>query len=152
MGTAILSNGSASFTTSSLPVGTGVVKAVYGGDTNFLTSTAQGPTETVTKAGTATSLSTSGSPITFGNSVTFSATVSVQGAGQGTPTGTVTFTDNGSLLGTILLSSGSAGLTTSNLPAGSDAITATYSGDPNFTPARRPRPRRLSTRPLQPRP
>ncbi|HEX7422266.1 MAG TPA: Ig-like domain-containing protein [Terriglobales bacterium] len=35
LGTGSLSSGSASFTTSTLPVGTSVVKAVYGGDIHF---------------------------------------------------------------------------------------------------------------------
>jgi hypothetical protein len=35
LGTGTLSGGSASFTTSTLPVGTSYIKAVYGGDSNF---------------------------------------------------------------------------------------------------------------------
>jgi hypothetical protein len=34
LGTGTLSSGSASFTTSTLPVGTSYIKAVYGGDSN----------------------------------------------------------------------------------------------------------------------
>ena len=133
VGTALLTNGSASFTSSTLPVSTGVVTAIYSGDTNFLTGTSPGLTETVARAGTATSLTLSASTVTIGDTVTLTATVSVQGLGQGTPTGTITFTDNGSFLATSLLSSGSASLTTTNLPVGSDAIIATYSGDANFS-------------------
>ena len=39
LGTVTLTNGTASFTTSSLAVGTHSIKAVYAGDTNFKTST-----------------------------------------------------------------------------------------------------------------
>jgi hypothetical protein len=35
LGTGALSGGSASFTTSTLPVGTSYIKAAYGGDSNF---------------------------------------------------------------------------------------------------------------------
>ena len=50
----------------------------------------------------------------------------------GAPTGTVTFTNNGSLLGTAVLSNGTASLKTTILPVGSDTIVATYGGDTNF--------------------
>ncbi len=41
LGTGTLSSGSASFTTSALPVGTDAITAVYGGDSKFLTSTSK---------------------------------------------------------------------------------------------------------------
>jgi hypothetical protein len=61
--------------------------------------------------------------------VTFTATVTGSG---GTPTGTVTFKDGATTLGTVPLSGTSAAFTTSSLAAGSHSITATYSGDANF--------------------
>ena len=67
---------------------------------------------------------------TYGQSVTFATTVS--GAG-GTPTGTVTFFDNGVALGTATLSEWRiASLTTSTVNAGTRSITATYNGDSRF--------------------
>jgi hypothetical protein len=48
------------------------------------------------------------------------------------PTGTVTFTDNGTAMGTVTLSGRTATLTTSSLTAGVHAITASYSGDSTF--------------------
>jgi hypothetical protein len=50
-----------------------------------------------------------------------------------TPTGSVSFFDGTTLLGTVALSNGTAGFTTSSLAAGSHAITAVASGDSNFT-------------------
>ncbi len=47
-------------------------------------------------------------------------------------TGTVTFRDGGTVLGTARLVNGTATFTTSDLPAGSHYITATYDGDGNF--------------------
>ena len=47
-------------------------------------------------------------------------------------TGTVTFRDGGAVLGTARLVNGTATFTTSDLPAGSHYITATYDGDGNF--------------------
>ena len=67
----------------------------------------------------------------FGQSVTFTATVT--GAG-GTPTGSVTFENGGSVLGTTTLNeSGVATFTTSDLPAGDNSITAVYAGNSAFS-------------------
>jgi hypothetical protein len=65
-------------------------------------------------------------PITF--------TAVVKPAGVGTATGTVSFFDGATLLGSAqTLVAGSASITTSALAAGSHSITAVYSGDANFT-------------------
>ena len=53
--------------------------------------------------------------------------------GSGTPTGTVTFTDGGSTLGSATLNgSGQASLATSGLGAGSHSIIATYGGNTTY--------------------
>jgi hypothetical protein len=51
LGTGALSGGSASFTTSTLKVGTTSVKAVYAGDSNFESSTSKAVKQVVEKAG-----------------------------------------------------------------------------------------------------
>ena len=91
-------------------------------------------TLTVNQASTTTTLSPT-NPIVFGQSVTFTATVAAVSPGSGTPTGTVNFLDGTTTIGTdeTLNSSGVATFSTSSLPAGTDSITAVYSGDPNFT-------------------
>ncbi|MGY8711218.1 autotransporter domain-containing protein [Bradyrhizobium sp. 18BD] len=63
-------------------------------------------------------------PSLVGQAVTFTATVSGL-----SPTGTVTFRDGATTLGTGILSSGRATLTISALTSGTHAITAVYSGD-----------------------
>ena len=55
-----------------------------------------------------------------------------QSGGSSTPTGSVTFTDGSSYLGTATLNSGTASLPLSGLPVGMDAITASYSGNSSF--------------------
>jgi PKD repeat protein len=65
--------------------------------------------------------------------VTFTATVSAVAPGSGTPTGSVTFFDNGTSLGTGVLSGGVATLSTASLSVGTHPITATYTGSVNFT-------------------
>jgi uncharacterized protein YhjY with autotransporter beta-barrel domain len=59
--------------------------------------------------------------------VTFTATVSPSAA-----SGTVTFKDSGTTLGTSNLSSGVATFSTSSLSTSSHSITATYNGDTNY--------------------
>ncbi len=66
---------------------------------------------------------------TTGQNITLTATVASQ-AGRNTPTGTVTFLDGATTLGTgTLNASGVATFSTTTLPAGADSITASYGGD-----------------------
>ncbi len=83
---------------------------------------------------TATALTSSPNPSKFGQSVTFTATVTAQaGFDKGTPTGTVSFFDGTTNIGTSNLNtSGVATLTSTTLAVGTDSITATYNGDTNF--------------------
>jgi hypothetical protein len=84
------------------------------------------------KVSTTNALSSSANPSASGQSVTFTATFS---SSAGTPTGTVTFKDNGSAIPTctnVALSSGQATCTTSSLAVGNHTIEADYSGDANF--------------------
>lgn len=81
---------------------------------------------------TATTLTSSQNPSNFGQSVTFTATATSDGF-KITPTGTVTFFDGSTNLGTSNLNaSAQATLSTSTLTVGTHNITATYSGDSNF--------------------
>ncbi len=64
--------------------------------------------------------------------MTFTATVTAVGPGSGTPSGTVTFKDGASALGTGTLSSGQATFATNGLSVGSHTITAVYGGDASF--------------------
>jgi hypothetical protein len=81
-----------------------------------------------TRATTTTTIKASPTTVNQGGSVTFTATVT-----PSTATGSVSFYNNGSTtaLGSGTLSSGTATFTTSSLPAGTDSVTATYSGDAN---------------------
>jgi len=86
------------------------------------------------RSSTPTSLTSTSNPSAFGQSLTFTATVSSQGSG--TPTGTVTFTyGSTTLCNAVTLRGGTATCAYSALPVGSDIVTATYSGDNNFTPS-----------------
>jgi hypothetical protein len=77
---------------------------------------------------TTTQLVSSLNPSDLGQSVTFTATVTVQGTG--TPTGTVTFLDSSTQIGTGTLNgSGVTTYTTSSLTTGQHSLTAVYGGD-----------------------
>ena len=76
----------------------------------------------------------SANPSVFGESVTFTATVTANAPGSGIPTGTVTFLDGSTTLGTGTLNgSGIATFSTSALTVGSHSITVVYGGDTDFT-------------------
>ena len=77
---------------------------------------------------TTTSLAASANPVVTGQSITLTATVT------GTsPTGTVTFMDGGTSLGTGSVSAGKATLAKSFTTTGSHSLTAVYAGDANNT-------------------
>src|SRR5262249_41842906 len=82
-------------------------------------------------AATSVTLTSSPNPSFFSQSVSFTATVT---SAAGTPTGSVTFEDNGTPLagGTVALSGPSAIFSTSTLAAGTHTITAVYGTDGNF--------------------
>ena len=133
LGTGTLSSGSATFSPSSLSVGSHSITAVYSGDTDFTGSSSVAITQTVNQASGTTSVSSSVNPSVYGQSVTFTATVTPVSPGAGIPTGTVTFYDGPASLGTGTLSSGSAAFSTSSLIVGLHSITAEYGGDTGFT-------------------
>jgi hypothetical protein len=128
LGIVALTGGTASLTTATLAVGTHFITAIYSGDGNFGGSTSASLTQTVSAGtvGTTTTLTSSLNPSTYGQQVTFTAAVSPSSGA----TGTVTFKDGGSAIGTSALdASGVATLSISSLAVGTHAITALYSGD-----------------------
>jgi hypothetical protein len=133
LGTAALSGGIASLTTSSLPVGTFTITASYAGDANFAASTSPGLRQVVnstTKSATSTALVSSLNPSIYGQKVTWTATVTT--SGSVTPTGKVNFTWDGYSIGTATLNaSGVATLSKSNLNVYTYPLTAVYAGDAN---------------------
>ena len=131
-------SGHATFTTSTLAVGTRSITAAYGGDSNFNTSTSASLSQTVNTDATTTTAGSSLNPSTHGQSVTFTATVAANAPGTITPTGNVTFKDGTKSLHTSSLSGGKASYTTSSLSRGTHQITAVYAGNSSFTTSTSP--------------
>ena len=127
LGTGTISGTTATFSTMALTAGSHIITAVYGGDANYTGSTSSTVSQTVNQAGTSTTLASSTYPSSYGDSVTFTATVT---AGA---TGTVTFYEGSSVLGTGTISGTTATFSTMALTAGSHSITAVYGGDANYT-------------------
>jgi len=129
IGTGTTSGGVATFTTSLLGVGTHTIKAAYAGDATFAPSF--GTLKQVVKATTTTALASSPNASIFGQAVELKATVTAVAAPK--PTGTVTFKDGATTLGTgTLNASGIATFSTSKLIAGNHSITAVYGGGMHY--------------------
>lgn len=135
--------------TSDLPAGSSVsVTATYSGDSNYQASSPSSAVHVAVSVGSATTSLTCSStdptstdcssPVSLNATVTFTETISAPTGGI-TPTGTVTFTANGSGIsgcgsnGKVSLSNGTATCSTSNLKANTYSIVAAYSGDSNYS-------------------
>jgi hypothetical protein len=133
------SAGTATMTTSALAAGTHSITAVYGGDTNDLTSTSSGVTETVLQLATSTTIASGANPGTAGASLLLTATIAQSGTtgAGGAFSGTVTFQNGTTALGTAAVSAtGIATLNISTLAVGPNTITATYAGNTNYAGSR----------------
>jgi hypothetical protein len=131
-----VSGGRASFSTTSLAVGTHTITASYSGDSDFLASNASA-TQIVGKAQTKTMLTSSPSTSVFGQGVVFTATVNPVPPGGGSPTGTVDFKEGATDLtpGGVTASGGRATFSSSRLAVGSHTLTASYGGSAGFLPS-----------------
>jgi hypothetical protein len=124
----------ATFVTSTLTPGAHAIRAVYVGNFNFEENSAE-TSQDIGTASTVTGITATPNPATYGDDVTLTATVAAPGA-TGTPTGTVTFRDGTTVLGTAPLAANGgvqqASLTVSGLHGGDHALSAAYSGDASF--------------------
>ena len=125
-------------------VGTHMIRATYTGDLSFLPNEAKPASFIITKGVTSVTVTASPATAAVGASVALTATLGTSSFGN-PPTGKVTFTAGGKKLGEVTvtgstnpntgLASATATISTTSLPAGTDAITATYSGDQNYSGA-----------------
>jgi hypothetical protein len=112
------------------PISASLTGTAVGNYTVTLTAAAN---VTITQASSTTQLQTSSATPYQAVPVTLTATVSDSSTGStGSPTGTVSFYNGATLLGTSPVTAGVATLTTAALPLGASTVTAVYSGDSNF--------------------
>ena len=137
LGTETISpTGVSTFSTSALSVGSHSITGAYQPTGSFPAATAS-LTQVVNGAATTTTITSSLNPSSYGAPVTFSAQVVAAAASTNALTGTVTFTDGNTILGTATInSSGNAAVTTAalaaNAPGTSHLITATYNPNGSF--------------------
>jgi len=122
--------GQATVATSSLAVGQHTITAVYVGDVNNSGSTSAPITQTVNQAQTVTTVAAVPSPGIAGAPVAITATVKVQ-VGSAAITGTVTFTNGATTLGTAQLGGQGTATISPTLAPGNYSIVATYGGNAN---------------------
>jgi len=127
----VSSTGAASYTTSALAVGKHTITANYA-PTGAFSAASASMVETITGDTTTTALTCSPATIDISGTAQLTATVA---SAQGTPTGSVSFTDNGSPLATSNLVAGATSLTYTGSVAGSHTITAAYTPTGAFAPS-----------------
>jgi trimeric autotransporter adhesin len=139
-------NNNIALTIPALGTGSHNFSASYAGDASYNASTSAGVPFTITQAPTASAITTSPTSVAPNTNFTLTATVITSSFGNA-PTGTVSFFAGSTLLGTApavaipIAGNGNTGasfvgamatLTTAKITATS-SITATYSGDTNYT-------------------
>ncbi|PYU16017.1 MAG: hypothetical protein DMG37_03710, partial [Acidobacteria bacterium] len=123
--------------------GTHTLSATYYGDISYNPVTAPATdTVTVTPASTTSSLGASPNPVPTNQAVTLSVSIASQSNSIQGPTGTVTFKDGSTTIGTANVTpagatanagaSGTASLSTTFASSGAHSLTAVYNGDTNY--------------------
>src|SRR5204863_1639606 len=97
---------------STIRAGTHSITVVYGGNSNYLTSTSSAVSQVVNQATSTSAIASGTNPSTFGNSITLTGTVT-----PSTATGTLTFKEGSTTLGTATIGQGSGSLAISTLRA-----------------------------------
>ncbi len=116
-----------------------IVPAITGAAAANYTVTASNGTLTVSQAGTTTSLALSNQNMAL--------TATVVSVTTGQPTGSVSFYNGPTMIGSAPITGGAANYTLTEVPAASASITAEYSGDANFTASSSPASSILSVAP-----
>lgn len=130
--------GRAWLTVYNLAAGWHSIVAIYSGDGHFFGTTSSAslyvsrPAPGKTSVTLTTPLASNDHP-TQGSAVTFAVSFRLGSTSAFTPSGTVTFKDGNTILGTVPINPfGQTQLTVSGLAVGAHSITAVYSGDAHF--------------------
>jgi fibronectin-binding autotransporter adhesin len=125
------SGGAVAGTFAGLAEGAAFIAGGYQFRISYIGGAGHDVTLTVIKSPTSTSVISSANPSVYGQAVTFTATVNPP-TGASTPSGTITFTIDGTPQAPVMLSGGQAIFATAAFAPLSHAITAAYSGDNLF--------------------
>jgi len=133
-------SGSVTFSYDDFHAGTHTITVQYAGNANYVASTSNSISFTTVKEDPKILIADSpANTSVYGKAVTLTATLSDQDNDDDwIPTGSVTFYDGSSALGTARLTSGKASISLGgswSLAGGSHSITAVYSGDSDFNTA-----------------
>jgi hypothetical protein len=139
-GTVALSSGAGSLSYSFPNVGSHSITVAYSGDGSYDSATGNG-THSVILIPTTSTVSATPNPAIGGQQAIALQTITIYpdlplgtATKRAQPTGTVQFFDNGSLLGTVSIASTElAQLTVPTMTVGTHVLTASYSGDANYT-------------------
>jgi photosystem II stability/assembly factor-like uncharacterized protein len=127
------SGGNAAYTTNPLPAATYSVAAAYGGDGTYGPSGSLVVGVAVSQGAAAATLTADAAQIASGQSVMLTAQVRAADGIPFTPTGSVSFLDGATVLGTAAMDdNATAGFAADMLTDGTHSITAVYAGDTNF--------------------
>lgn len=125
--------GAASLSTDALGVGSYAIVATYSGSATAGAGTSNTLAHSVVKADVDVTLSPSTTAPAFGDDVTVTVTVAAASPGAGTPSGTVTLSRDGTVVGSMTLnSSGVGSLMISSGGGGDRLLSAAYAGDARF--------------------
>lgn len=131
IGKVTVKDGAASLKTAKLAVGSHAITAQY---LPTATATPEGSptfTQVVDKGATTATVTAAPTSTVFGEKTKLTAVVVANAPAVGSPKGTISFYDDGTLLGTANVSSGKASLTV-GASVGSHPITAVYGGNESF--------------------
>lgn len=129
------STGTASTSVTGLTTATHKLAATYSGDTNYAAAGPISVSITITAAATVKFISpTAGQTLASTSNVTLA--VKVTASSGPTPTGTVKFSVDGTVVGTGTLVSGATSVNAGTLTAGTHKIVAAYSGNKYHPPAK----------------
>ena len=130
LGTAPIVNGTGIFETSALHAGVRSITAAYGGDANFAASSASTIQQNVGKG--QTEVDARSRTAFVGESPLITVFVNVTPGSSLAPTGSVTLSEGGAVVGAQTLAGGAASFSIGPLAVGDHTFVVSYSGDTDF--------------------
>lgn len=131
--TTLDSNGMATLAVPDFLLGSHSLQVRYLGSTAFFQTVSPGLELVIAKANSNTTLSAAPTTAIFGDGITLTANVAIAAPGVGAPSGTVTFFNGPTAVGTVAVANGTAKLVVPALPVGSYTFGSKYNGNVGVT-------------------